>query len=181
MVKLICAKTYSIKFNILIMHIRIINKKLYFKDYKVKCALGKRGISIKKKEGDNITPKGTFKIKELFYRKDRVKFLKTKFKKVIINKKMGWCDDYRSNLYNKLIRLPFNYSAEKLYLKENIYDILLTLDFNLNPIIKKKGSAIFMHLSKKNYPPTRGCIAISKKNMKLLLKYIDKKTKLIIA
>ena len=180
MVKLFCTKTNSIEFNVLLMHIKIINKKLYFGEYKVKCAIGKRGISKRKKEGDNTTPKGTFKIKKLFFRKDRIKILKNKIKKIAINKKMGWCDDYRSSSYNKLINFPFNYSAEKLYLKENIYDILITLDFNINPTLKKKGSAIFIHLSKKNYSSTKGCIAISKKNMKLLLKYINKETKLVI-
>tara|TARA_B100000780_G_scaffold271725_1_gene232961 strand:- start:392 stop:883 length:492 start_codon:yes stop_codon:yes gene_type:complete len=162
------------------MHIKIKDKKLSFDNYKVKCAVGKRGISIKKKEGDDITPVGTYKIKELFYRRDRVKILKTEIKKIVICKNMGWCDDYKSNFYNKLIKFPFKYRAEKLYLKENIYDILLTVDFNRNPVVKKKGSAIFIHLSKKNYSPTKGCIAISKKNMMLLLKYLEKENKLTI-
>ena len=100
------------------MHIKLLNKKLYFKYYKVKCAVGKRGISSKKKEGDNKTPKGSFKIKYVFYRKDRIKKLKTKLKKIIIRKKMGWCDDPNSLLYNKQIKLPYKFSAEKLYLKK---------------------------------------------------------------
>ena len=62
---------------------------------------------------------------------------------------MGWCNDIESNQYNKLIRLPSSYSHEKLYKKENIYDIILVLNYNMNPIIKNKGSAIFIHVSKK--------------------------------
>tara|TARA_B100002052_G_scaffold296637_1_gene325528 strand:+ start:467 stop:946 length:480 start_codon:yes stop_codon:yes gene_type:complete len=142
------------------VHILINKKYLTFKDYKVKCALGKRGIGNKKKEGDLITPKGVFKIKYVLYRKDRVKKIKTKLKKIIIKKNMGWCNDIESNQYNKLIRLPSSYSHEKLYKKENIYDIILVLNYNMNPIIKNKGSAIFIHVSKKNYKGTEGCVAL---------------------
>ncbi len=93
---------------------------------------------------------------------------------------MGWCDDTNSKFYNKLIKLPFNAKAEKLYLKRNIYDIVLTLDYNTNPIRKNKGSAIFIHIASKNYKPTKGCLAISKMNMRVLLKYINKKSEIII-
>ena len=86
------------------MHILIKNKFLIYGNYKVKCAIGKRGISKKRKEGDLITPKGNYSIKKLFYRKDRVKRLKTKLKKNIINKNYGWCDDSKSKKYNQLIR-----------------------------------------------------------------------------
>jgi L,D-peptidoglycan transpeptidase YkuD (ErfK/YbiS/YcfS/YnhG family) len=131
------------------MHILISKKKLNYNNYKVKCALGKRGIGIKKKEGDLITPKGSFKIKYLLYRKDRIKKIKTKLKKIIITKNMAWCDDPRSTKYNKLIKLPFKGSCEKLYKKSNIYDVILVLNFNMNPINKNRGSAIFIHIAKK--------------------------------
>ena len=123
--------------------------------YKVKCSIGKRGIKIKKKEGDLITPKGNYKIKCIFYRKDRIARLNSKIKKYKIIKNMGWCDDPRSNYYNKLIKFPFKYNAEKLYKKDNTYDIIIVLDYNTNPVKKNKGSAIFIHVAKKNYnlPP----------------------------
>ena len=92
------------------MHILIKNKKLFYNDYKVKCALGKRGIGKKRKEGDLITPKGSYKVLKIFYRKDRLKNLKTILKKIAIKKNMGWCNDSKSKSYNKLIRFPFNYS-----------------------------------------------------------------------
>ena len=158
------------------MHIYIKNNFISFGNYKAKCALGKRGISIKKKEGDLITPKGTFKIKEIFYRKDRVKSLISRLKKTVIRKNMGWCDDPKSNNYNKLIYYPFKYSAEKLYRRENIYDILLVLNFNMNPIRKNKGSAIFIHVAKKNFQPTQGCIALNKSELIKLVKSIKKNT-----
>ena len=162
------------------MHIKLINKQLHFDNYKVKCAVGKRGISKFKKEGDNCTPKGTFKFKKLLIRNDRVKNLKANIEKLLIKKNMGWCDDSKSNHYNKLIKFPFKYSAEKLYKKENIYDIILIMDYNLSPVIKKSGSAIFLHIATKNYNPTQGCVAVSKNNMRKLLKYISKKTKITI-
>jgi len=158
------------------MHILIKNKKLFIGHYKVKCAIGKRGIGTKKREGDQITPRGQFKIKSILYRKDRISNLKSKISKLPIQKNMGWCDDSRSKQYNKLIKYPFNYSAEKLYRVDNIYDIILVLNYNTNPIRKNKGSAIFIHIAKKNYKSTSGCIAVSKKNLKEVIKNINKKT-----
>ena len=162
-------------------HIKLKNKKLYFNNYKIKCAIGKRGISRTKREGDGCTPKGTFKFKYLLYRKDKIFKIRSHLKKIVIKRNMGWCDDPRSSSYNKLIKFPFIYSAEKLYKKESVYDIILVIDYNLRPITKNKGSAIFLHITKKNYGPTKGCVAISKKDMKLLLTFINKKTKLIIS
>ena len=123
-----------------------------------------------------ITPKGTFKIKEIFYRKDRVQNLITRLKKTVIRKNMGWCDDPKSKKYNKLIYFPFKHSAEKLYRSENIYDIILVLNFNMNPVKKNKGSAIFIHVAKKNFQPTQGCIALNKSELIKLVKSIKKNT-----
>jgi len=147
-----------------------------YDNYKVKCAIGKRGIGIKKSEGDQITPKGTYKIKNIFYRSDKVKNLKTKLEKIAISKQMAWCDDPRSNKYNKLIKQPFKFNSEKLYRSDGIYDIIFVLDFNLNPIRKNKGSAIFIHIAKKKYSSTKGCVAINRRDMKRLAQKIDKKT-----
>ncbi|MDC6482504.1 L,D-transpeptidase family protein [Pelagibacteraceae bacterium] len=162
------------------MNIKLKNKFLYFDNYKLRCSIGKRGITVNKKEGDQKTPKGTFKFKSIFYRKDKLSNLKSFIKKKIIKKNMGWCDDPKSRFYNKLIELPFKESAEKMWLKSGIYDIVLVLNYNLKPIIKNKGSAIFLHLAKRNYSPTKGCIAVNKKDMFLLVKKINNKTKLTI-
>tara|TARA_Y100001958_G_C20998910_1_gene383508 strand:- start:221 stop:712 length:492 start_codon:yes stop_codon:yes gene_type:complete len=158
------------------MHIIIKNKYLLFQNYKVKCSIGKRGIGIKRKEGDLITPKGTFKIKQILYRADRINLKKTKIKKKIINRKLGWCDDQNSKNYNKLIQYPFKFSSEKLYRSDNIYDIILVLNFNMNPIKKRKGSAIFIHVAKKNFSSTKGCVGIKKTFLKKITELIDKKT-----
>ena len=161
------------------MHIYIKNKKLFTDYYNVKCAVGKRGIKIKKREGDLITPKGKYKVMYIFFRKDRISNLKTIIPKLSINKNMGWCNDPKSKKYNKLIRFPYKYSAEKLYRADNIYDLILVLNYNNNPVIKNKGSAIFIHLTR-NYKKRKGCVAIKEKDMLILLKLINKKTKIKI-
>ena len=158
------------------MHILIKNKSLTYNNYKVKCALGKRGIGIKKKEGDLITPKGIYKIKGILYRQDKVKNLRTKIRKKEIDKKMGWCDDPNSKKYNQLIKLPSKFSYERLYREDEIYDIIFILSFNTKPIKKNKGSAIFIHIAKRNYSPTKGCIAIKKNDIKKLAREINRKT-----
>ena len=162
------------------MHIIIKNKILSIDTYKVKCSIGKRGIKVKKKEGDLITPKGRFRIKHLMYRNDRIPYIKSKIKKIIIRKNMGWCDDPKSRHYNKLIKFPFNYNAEKIYKKDNTYDIILVLNFNSEPVVKNKGSAIFIHIAKRNYKKTNGCVAVKKKDMKKIVSKINNKTQVII-
>jgi L,D-peptidoglycan transpeptidase YkuD (ErfK/YbiS/YcfS/YnhG family) len=162
------------------MHIQLKKNKIILGNYKAKCAVGKRGISIKKKEGDKITPRGTFLIKYVLFRKDRVSNLKTSLRKVSIKHNMGWCNDIKSKFYNKLIKFPFLFNAEKLYLKTNIYDIVIVINFNMNPVVKNKGSAIFLHIARQQYKKTEGCIAVTKKDMKLILSKVNNKSKLII-
>ena len=162
------------------MHILINKKYLTYSKYKVKCAVGKRGIGLKKKEGDLITPIGQYKIKYILFRKDRIKKVQSKIRKIEIKKNMGWCDDSRSKEYNKLIKLPFNYSHEKLYKKENAYDIILVINYNMNPVKKKKGSAIFIHVANKSYKKTKGCVAIKKTELLKIIKEIKKNTKVKI-
>ncbi len=161
------------------MHIIINKNYLTYNKYKVKCAIGKKGIGFKRKEGDLITPKGKFKIKFVLYRSDRVK-VTSKLKKIAIKKNMGWCDDPNSKEYNKLIKLPFKYNYEKLYKKENIYDIVLVLNFNMNPVRKNKGSAIFIHISKNNYKKTQGCIAVKKYQLLKIIKKLKTDTSVTI-
>jgi L,D-peptidoglycan transpeptidase YkuD (ErfK/YbiS/YcfS/YnhG family) len=160
----------------------IINKSSYlkYKNFRFRCALGKAGIGKKKKEGDNITPKGLYKIVKIYYRKDRIKRVSSKFKLIKITKNIGWCDDPNSEKYNQIINLPTKYSYEKLYRKDNVYDLILVLNYNMDPVIKKKGSAIFIHVAKKNYQSTQGCIALKKNNLMKLISKINKNIKIKI-
>jgi L,D-peptidoglycan transpeptidase YkuD (ErfK/YbiS/YcfS/YnhG family) len=160
----------------------IINKFGYlkYKNLKFKCALGKAGIGNKKAEGDNITPIGIFRIVKIYYRKDRIKKITSNFRPIEISKDMCWCDDPKSKKYNQLIKLPTKYNNEKLFKKNNIYDLIIVLNYNMKPVIKNKGSAIFIHVAKKNYKKTAGCIALKKVHLLKLVKEIKKNTKVVI-
>ena len=162
------------------MNIIIKKHFLIYQGYKLKCSIGKSGAVRFKKEGDLATPKGTFKIGLLYYRKDRNKSLKSKIKKRVIKKNMGWCDDSRSKKYNQEITFPFKDRAEKLYRKDKMYDIFINIKYNHSPIVKGNGSAIFLHLADTKYKPTKGCIAILKKDFLKILPLINKNTKILI-
>ena len=153
---------------------------LKYKNFKFRCALGKGGIKQKEREGDFITPKGKFKLIKIYYRSDRIKKINSTLKKIKIKKNMGWCDDVSSNYYNKQIKINKKISHEKLHRKDNVYDIIVVLNYNLNPIIKGKGSAIFLHVAKKNYNKTQGCIALKKNELLHLVSKIKKNTQIRI-
>ena len=154
---------------------------LKYKNFKFRCALGKNGIKKKIKEGDNITPKGIFRITKIYYRHDRIGNLKTLIKKTKIKKNIGWCDDSKSNFYNQQIKLPNRFNYEKLYRNDRIYDLLAVLNYNTNPVVKNKGSAIFIHIARNNYKPTAGCVALKKGDLIKLLQTIKKNTKIKIS
>jgi L,D-peptidoglycan transpeptidase YkuD (ErfK/YbiS/YcfS/YnhG family) len=153
---------------------------LKYKNLKFRCSLGEAGIMKKKEEGDNITPKGEFKIIKVYYRDDKIKNITTSIKKLKIKKNTGWCDDPNSKFYNKQIKLPSKFSHEKLYRNDNLYDLILVSNYNMNPIIKNKGSAIFIHVAKNSYEKTKGCIALKKKHLIKLLSQIKKDTRIKI-
>ena len=153
---------------------------LLYDEFKFKCCIGKNGISSNKKEGDKKTPKGTYSLDSVYYRGDRIPKFETKLKKIKIKKDMGWCDDINSKFYNKLIKLNKNIKHEKLYQKSNNYDLLIPIKYNMIKTKKNKGSAIFLHLTN-NYKKTLGCVALKKKDMFILLKIINSKTKIKIS
>ena len=148
--------------------------------FNFKCSIGKNGLTKKKIEGDKKTPIGTFKIDHLYYRKDRIKIPKISLKCIQIKSKMGWCDDISApKKYNKLINITDNIHHEKLFRKDYKYDLLIPIKYNSYKRIPGKGSCIFLHLTKK-YTPTAGCITLSKKDFLIMLKLINKKTKIKI-
>jgi len=153
---------------------------LKYKNFEFQCALGESGIKEKIKEGDNVTPKGIFKITRIYYRPDRIKKIISPINIIKIKKNMGWCDDPTSNSYNKEIKLPTKFGYEKLYRKDHIYDLIAVISYNVNPVIKGKGSAIFLHIAKKKFSPTQGCIALKKKDLLFLLSKISKNIKIRI-
>ena len=152
---------------------------LLFKDFQFRCCVGKNNFSKKKTEGDKKTPIGIFALGHLYYRADRFKKPLTKLKTYKINKNMGWCNDAEHKKYNRLIKINKKIRYEKLFRKDFKYDFILPIKYNYNKVIPKKGSAIFIHLTK-NYQPTLGCIALSKKDFLILIKLINKNTKIRI-
>ena len=155
---------------------------LHYKNFFFKCAIGKNGLTSNKKEGDKKTPKGTFNLDKLYYRKDRLKKPKTKLKCMPITKKMGWCDDINNKKnYNKLININKRNKIkhEKMYRRDNNYDLVIPIKFNFKKTKLGKGSAIFIHVTK-NYQQTAGCIALKKSDLLILIKLINKNTKIKI-
>ena len=161
------------------MLIHVKNKNtLIIDDFKFKCTVGKNGLKSNKREGDFSTPKGLFNLTKLYFRKDRVEIPKCILKKKIITENMAWCDEPLNPNYNKEITIYKKKYREIFYRKDNRYDYLITISHNKigAPF---KGSAIFIHLTN-NYKPTAGCIALKKKDFEILLKLINKKTKIKI-
>ena len=162
------------------MRIILKNKEtLLCDDFVFKCTIGKKGITSKKFEGDKKTPRGIFSLGPVFFRKDRVDDPITKLRKIEIRKNMGWCDDIKSKKYNKLIKINNNIKHEKLFRKQNIYDLLIPIKYNTSNPKRNKGSAIFLHVTN-NYKKTMGCIALKKRDMLILIKLINKNTKIKI-
>ena len=152
---------------------------LLFKDFRFRCCIGKNNFSKRKIEGDKKTPIGVFGLGDLFYRADRFEKPFTSLKIHKIYKNMAWCNDVNHKNYNKLIKIGKNIGYEKLFRKDYKYDFLIPIKYNYKKVIPGNGSAIFIHLTK-NYKPTVGCIALSKKDFLILVKLINKNTKIKI-
>ena len=151
---------------------------LQFDDFVFHCEIGKKGLAKNKFEGDKKTPIGTYSLGNLYYRKDRNPKPLTKLKCIAIQKDMGWCDDINSKKnYNKLIKVNKKIKHEKLFRKDYKYDFMIPINYNSKRTKLGKGSAIFLHLTK-NYSSTLGCVAIKKNDFLILLKLINKNTKI---
>ena len=161
------------------MIIHVSNKNtLKIDDFELRCCVGEKGLNSNKKEGDCSTPKGLFNLKKLYFRKDRVGVPKCKINKKIINRDMAWCDEPKHKKYNEEIKTRNKNLKEKLYRKDHKYDYVISINHNERKI-PGKGSAVFIHLTD-NYKTTTGCVALKKKDFEILLKLIDKKTKIKI-
>jgi len=150
-------------------------------DFFFKCSIGKKGVTRRKKEGDNKTPLGIFTIGDLFFRNDRIKKPKTLLKVREIKQNMGWCDDVNCpKKYNQLIKIPNNVKHERLKRKDYKYDLLIPINFNTKKTVLGLGSCIFIHLTK-DYKPTAGCIALKKSDFLIMLKILKKNSKIKIS
>ena len=160
------------------MIIKLKNKdKLIASSFVFKCSIGKNGLRKNKKEGDKSTPLGTFKICNLYWRPDRVKKPETGLKCIPIKKNMKWCNDENSKFYNKEFIKNINIKHEKLFRKDYKYNYFILIEYNYKKVVKGKGSAIFIHLTK-NYKNTIGCVALKEKDFLMLAKILNKKDKI---
>tara|TARA_A100001011_G_scaffold395643_1_gene491272 strand:- start:7876 stop:8367 length:492 start_codon:yes stop_codon:yes gene_type:complete len=156
------------------------NHTLKVEDFYFQCVIGKNGTSNKKIEGDKKTPKGTYRLGDLYYRKDRNVEPETKLKCIEIKKNMGWCNDLKNKKkYNRLIKKNEKIKHEKLFRADHLYDFFIPIKYNSDKIILGKGSCIFLHLTH-NFKPTAGCIALKKQDFLILLKLLKKNTKIKI-
>tara|TARA_Y100000591_G_C21682982_1_gene619089 strand:- start:179 stop:673 length:495 start_codon:yes stop_codon:yes gene_type:complete len=163
------------------MTIFIKNKHtLQVDEFKFRCCIGKKGSTWNKKEGDKKTPKGTFELDKLYFRKDRKEKPSTSLKCIEIKKNMGWCDDVRfPKIYNKLIKIKKKIKHEKMRRKDYKYDLLIPIKYNFKKPMTGRGSCIFVHLTK-DYKPTAGCIALKEKDFLIMIKLINKNSKIKI-
>tara|TARA_X000000950_G_C13795534_1_gene611251 strand:+ start:694 stop:1227 length:534 start_codon:yes stop_codon:yes gene_type:complete len=164
-----------------------LNKKYFLKvgNKYFSCQIGKGGLNsaVKKVEGDKKTPVGKWYLKSLYYRSDRILRPKLKKKNILkinrITKNCGWCDDIRSHYYNKYITInsprSLNINYERLWRQDNAYDLVIETSHNTKPIIKNKGSAIFIHCSFDDSRTTAGCVALIKRDLVFLIKNLNTK------
>jgi L,D-peptidoglycan transpeptidase YkuD (ErfK/YbiS/YcfS/YnhG family) len=134
---------------------------LWFGGRKFRCALGRSGVRADKREGDGATPLARMKLRRAFYRPDRIAPLLTALPTRAMMPDDGWCDDIGSPDYNRLIHLPHPARHERLWRDDGIYDVLVELGWNDEPVIAGNGSAIFLHVARADYTPTEGCVALA--------------------
>ena len=126
-----------------------------------RAAIGPAGIAVKGGEGDGITPRGRFAVREIFYRADRVAKPDVKLPLRAVQPDDGWCDAPDDPNYNRLVKLPYRASAERMWRDDALYDLVAVLGYNDAPVAPGKGSAIFLHVARADYSHTHGCVALA--------------------
>jgi L,D-peptidoglycan transpeptidase YkuD (ErfK/YbiS/YcfS/YnhG family) len=144
------------------------------------CRLGRAGVKTDKREGDGATPRGVLRVVKLYYRADQPGPRHSFLPQRVIRPELGWSDDARSFRYNRPIGLPARESHERLWREDRLYDLVIETDWNRRPTVRGRGSAIFIHYVRPDGRPTEGCLAFSKKAMRLLLTKLTPQTRIII-
>lgn len=148
----------------------------------VPCALGRGGVRADKREGDGATPLGTFRLRRLWYRADRLEAPAPDGLDVrAIRPEDGWCDDPASADYNRPVVLPHPARHERLWRDDALYDLIVELGCNDDPVVPGAGSAIFLHVARSGYRPTEGCVAIARPDLLRLLTAVGPHTQLRVS
>ena len=145
-----------------------------------RCALGRAGIVADKREGDGATPTGAFPLRRLLFRQTRIADPKTKLPRGSLEKDDGWCDCPADPRYNQPVKLPYCASAEPLWRSDHLYDLIVVLGHNDDPVQSGFGSAIFLHCARTNYAPTKGCFALATADLLDLLVECSQDDRLIV-
>ena len=142
-----------------------------------RCVLGAGGVREDKVEGDQATPAGEFPLRRLYYRNDRLVLPKVALPARPIAEHDGWCDDPRSPSYNRLVRVPNDWSHEKMWRSDGLYDLVVVVGYNDDPPEGEWGSAIFLHVAREDMGPTQGCVAFARADLLELVTLIGPKTR----
>ncbi len=145
------------------------------------CALGRSGVTHLKREGDGATPAGRLRLLSLYYRHDRRARPPAAVPTKVLRRHDGWCEDPASGRYNCPVRRPSAAAHETMWRDDHLYDVVGVLDWNLTPRIRRRGSAIFLHLARPNYQPTEGCIALDRRHLDALLAAAGRHAAFIVA
>lgn len=135
-----------------------------------RCALGRGGVRRDKREGDGATPIGVWPARQLWYRRDRLTAPPaTGLPSRVITPADGWCDDPADPAYNRWVPLPYPGRHERLWRADPLYDLLVVLGYNDQPVVPGLGSAIFLHVAKPDYAATEGCVALARPDLLAVL------------
>jgi L,D-peptidoglycan transpeptidase YkuD (ErfK/YbiS/YcfS/YnhG family) len=151
---------------------------LRYGDWHIGCALGRAGVTYSKREGDGATPAGKLRPRLVLFRPDQVLRPATELPVRPIRPDDAWCDDPKDRNYNRAVTLPYPARHERLWRDDHLYDVLVVLDWNLEPAIRNRGSAIFLHLDRADGGPTEGCIAIGISPMRRLIRRMNAATRI---
>lgn len=144
--------------------------ELWWRGSSYRCALGHGGVRIDKREGDGATPVGRFPLRRVLYRPDRLPSPATKLPVAPLSPDDGWCDDPMDPLYNRLVRLPYAGCREEwMWRSDGLYDVVVVLGHNDDPVVPNMGSAVFLHVASPDYRPTHGCIALARRDLLAIL------------
>jgi L,D-peptidoglycan transpeptidase YkuD (ErfK/YbiS/YcfS/YnhG family) len=145
------------------------------------CALGRSGRKCLKREGDGATPAGSWTIRRIMYRADKIARPRSPFPAAPVRHHEGWCETVGDRNYNKPVRLPYPASHEYLARQDDLYDIVVVLNHNERPRVQGLGSAVFFHLARPGYAPTAGCVAVSFRDMRIILENCGRRAKIVVA
>lgn len=136
----------------------------------VRCALGRGGIRTDKREGDGGTPVGRFLLRRVLWREDRLPRPDTGLPVQPIAPDDGWCDAPEDPAYNRPVKCPYPASHEALWREDSVYDVIVVMGHNDDPVVPGRGSAVFLHVARPDWQPTAGCVALPVDDLLRLLK-----------